>query len=76
MRTTRWSTLLTLLVLFVSTLGFAQDTQLGGIAGTVRDAQGALVPGATVTIQNQIREGRFRMPSLIGGRLSGWSRTT
>lgn len=50
MRPVRWSALF---VLLVSVFVFAQDTHLGGIAGTVRDPQSALVAGAQVTIVNQ-----------------------
>ncbi len=42
---------LALLVLLVAGAAFAQDT--GSIRGTVTDTTGAVVPGATVTLQNE-----------------------
>src|SRR6478752_5859667 len=38
-------------VLFVSAIGLAQETT-GGIEGTIKDANGAVVPNVTVTITN------------------------
>jgi hypothetical protein len=38
-------------VLFVSAIGFGQETT-GGIEGTIKDANGAVVPNVTVTITN------------------------
>src|SRR4051812_31949512 len=49
MRTVRWLMLSVLLALPL----FGQETNLGGIAGTVRDPTGALVAGAHATALNE-----------------------
>src|SRR5512139_1834369 len=42
---------LVLLVMLAAGAAFAQDT--GSVRGTVTDSTGAIVPGATVTLQNE-----------------------
>jgi hypothetical protein len=48
----RFSTLVLATLLFASTAAFGQS-DTGSITGTVRDQNGAVVPGATVTAKNQ-----------------------
>ena len=65
-----------LAAILVPSVGFAQMTR-GSIAGTVRDASGAVVPGATVTVTNVATnaaqtvvsdgEGFYRVPALEPG---------
>ena len=52
MRTTMRWILPLLLVIFGSGVCFAQNTNSGDIRGTVTDATGALIPGATVTVKD------------------------
>jgi hypothetical protein len=64
-------------ILFVPAAGMAQMTR-GSIAGTARDASGAIVPGATVTVINVATnatqtvvtdaQGFYRVPALEPGR--------
>ncbi len=44
--------LITILICLVPALN-AQSTTQGALAGTVLDGSGAVIPGATVTIQNK-----------------------
>ncbi len=65
-----------LAAILVPSVGFAQMTR-GSIAGVVRDASGAVVPGATVTVTNVATnaaltavtdgEGFYRVPALEPG---------
>ena len=80
--------LTSLLLLGVATSAFAQFDR-GTITGTVKDAQGGIVPGVTVTLTStqtqQVRStvtdgsGFYTFPNLTAGRyeisaeLSGWS---
>ena len=43
---------LTIFVLLLSCLPLAAQTGFGTISGTVKDATGAVIPGATVTLTN------------------------
>ena len=66
-----------LAAILLPSVGFAQMTR-GSIAGTARDASGAVVPGATVTVTNVATnamqtvvtdgEGFYRVPALEPGR--------
>lgn len=72
----RWMLFVALAALLVPTAARAQLTR-GAVSGTVRDATGALVPGASVTVTNQdtglLREtvtsasGLYRVPALEPG---------
>jgi len=65
------------LAFFVPAVSFGQMTR-GSVAGTIRDASGAVVPGATVTVTNiatnatqtvvSDAEGFYRAPALEPGR--------
>ncbi len=72
-------TLLVIAMLTVSTVGFGQAVS-GNIVGTARDASGAALPGATVTITDLERgtvfhaqtsqDGNFSQTHLLAGRYS------
>ncbi|HET9314064.1 MAG TPA: TonB-dependent receptor, partial [Vicinamibacteria bacterium] len=88
-RRTVWPTVWAVIALVVSALGpaHAQETTTGSITGDVVDAQGAPIPGATVTLSSDQGDktfvtdqaGRFFAPFLTPGRytvrveLSGFS---
>ena len=69
-----------LAVLLVLTAGRAYPQSSSTILGVVKDTSGAIVPGASVTVQNedtaQIRttttgsDGAYRVPALQAGRYS------
>src|SRR5512146_59037 len=56
----RWTTLLLLMALVLAVPAFGQSGQPEGrIAGVVRDASGAVVPDATITVINQGTNAKF-----------------
>src|SRR5215467_3143325 len=78
LRRVRAAALMVLVALVGASLAHAQGVTTGAIAGVVADAQGAVVPGATVTATHQPSgtsydavtqaDGRFVIPSVrVGG---------
>jgi Carboxypeptidase regulatory-like domain len=71
-----WSAALVVSLLAVTRPASAQDT--GQIEGAVRDEQGGVLPGVTMTLRNQVSgvtrtettgtDGRYRFPALSPGR--------
>ncbi|MEO5763188.1 MAG: TonB-dependent receptor, partial [Vicinamibacteria bacterium] len=84
--------LLAVLLLSVASLVSAQPAQNGTLTGTVKDGQGGLLPGVSVTATSQERgftreavtdaQGRYRFPSIpigsykISAKLSGFGGVT
>src|SRR6266545_7791554 len=75
-RFVRFAALIALLIVALPRFAYAQGGT-GQIEGVIQDEQGGVVPGATVTLQNQASgvmrttvteaDGRYRFPALAPG---------
>ncbi len=66
MRSIHYSCAVTLLFVLAAS-GFAQTAGVGGLSGVVRDASGAVVPGAQVTITNDMKGVRRGLETTSAG---------